>query len=109
VRGAYKDFEGKLCGTRDLACVPPGVCRPLILRAQAKSRDLLSAAWDLEADPDQRRNLLEGKYLGPETEEDSLRSEFLSCITAYAYIDGNKVWKDSPLECSRLADWRLGS
>jgi hypothetical protein len=84
------------------------------LRAQAKSKNLLSAAWDLEADPDQRTNLLEGKYLGPAIATSSpprnLRNELLSCIKAYAKIDnelgGTFGWFDSSEECTRLADWR---
>jgi arylsulfatase A-like enzyme len=73
------------------ACVPTGVdlCRPVILKIWAHrslidpSTASLSYAWDLNWDPDQRRNLLQDPdYLGNAASppENSLYYKFKQCI-----------------------------
>jgi hypothetical protein len=113
--GSFKDFVGKSCsvvGGAAPACVPPGVCRPLILKAQTENAADLSDVWDLDWDPDQTTDLLQSGYLpggGPE-----LRAKFVSCIAAYANLDRvssppSFKWIDDPNLCNStwgLADWR---
>jgi arylsulfatase A-like enzyme len=74
--GSFADFDGRDCST-SAECVPPGVCQPVILKAEGSSTGVVRRLWEVNNDPDQSRNLLfvDPDYLGP-----CVRSEFEHCL-----------------------------
>jgi hypothetical protein len=94
--GWFRDFAGKPCagvgGTATpTLCVPKGVCRPLVLKAESKNWNTLGNVWDVEWDPDQTKNLLQDGYLPDDP--GALRSKFVGCIKAYATLDSAKNFR----------------
>jgi hypothetical protein len=121
--GSFKDFVGESC-TGPAGCVPPRVCRPLMLRvADHPSGGELTAAWDPEFEPDwapdylhpgtstAQVNLLkispteDTEYLKGGT-TNRLFEEFKGCFDALQGLDSNYAWQDNTSFCQRLADWR---
>jgi hypothetical protein len=115
--GSFKDFVGKTCGQNTADCVPPGVCRPIVLKVEAKDSQKLTTAWDIEWDPDQEHGIdltaTGNDYLGEQDLDDELRQDLWRCLKNYAKLNQTtQRWEDetqtSEIEhCpSTLANWR---
>jgi len=118
-RGFYNDFTGRSCATA-ADCVPPGVCQPLLLKAQwGTSGDAPEAIWDLDWDPDQTTNLLgyqDGTpYRYIENDQmDPLKEKLSACMTHFLQQDTsenydwiNKVQSGAVICDSALRNWNL--
>jgi hypothetical protein len=114
--GSFKDFVGKSCAVNTTDCVPPGVCRPIVLKVEAKDHTRLTTAWDIEWDPDQEHGIdltaAGNNYLGVD-DTGELRRDFWRCLKNYANLDtATEVWVDELTtthidHCpSSLANWR---
>lgn len=94
------------------ACVPTDVnlCQPVILKVLSKGEDIsnpnngeVSAAWDVNWDPDQKHNLLEDvDYLGDASSpsSDSLLYKFDACLDNYWTLDSAAEWAGSAAGCA---------
>lgn len=97
--GSYKSFDGSACFA-DAQCAPPGVCRPIMLKAVATPLGTVASLYDINFDPDEANDLLEldPGYLGP-----CLRSEFEQCL--FQFRQGGAPWVPfiPPPSCHPLA------
>jgi hypothetical protein len=82
-------------------CVPAGTCQPLLLKVQTDKDGLIKSAWDLNWDPDEKRDLLnptaggDMSYLGivQAGEPFSLADKIQDCFEDYWELRGsNQRW-----------------
>jgi len=81
-------------------CVPEGVelCQLPIFKVKAKAttqnQGQLVSAWDLNWDPDERRDLLidDSSYFGSTSDGDSLATKFTECLGNYWEVNLTSGW-----------------
>jgi arylsulfatase A-like enzyme len=115
---SYKEYDGADCSGGPVNCVPPGVCRPIMLKAEAPAGGVIKSLWDVNWTPDQhpkKENLLKLKlpglppqadpnYLGP-----CLRAEMEQCLYKFRAYDlqagGVGLPPAHPVNCPTTWAW----
>lgn len=90
-------FEARTCAGTN-RCVPAvqgdelGLCQPIMLKLEVDGNGANPKAWDLNWDPDQRRDLLDADpdYLG------GLKDRLVQCLTDFHALDSNNLWVPPP-------------
>jgi hypothetical protein len=111
--GMYRDFVGHACSS-PTDCVPPGVCRPLVLKIQAKADPnsggtamKITDVWDLDYDPDEQDNILavQSNYLDFPV-GDKLTDRARDCLLAFGRLDTQAAVNQPAYKNWRVTDAR---